>query len=117
MSIKVDPFAHILFKPDNKHSLGSKWHKRRKLLTPAFHFKILEDFVHVFNEQSAVLIGKLSEKVGQEFDIFPFITLCTLDVICGKRSLSCYSKTSIYDLCELTFRIGYGASRQCPKQK
>ncbi|XP_046655329.1 cytochrome P450 4c3-like [Daphnia pulicaria] len=63
-------------------STGSKWHKRRKLLTPAFHFKILEDFVHVFNEQSAVLVGKLSEKVGQEFDIFPYITLCTLDVIC-----------------------------------
>lgn len=65
---------------------GSKWHQRRKMLTPTFHFKILEDFLHVFNEQSAVLVGKLHEKVGQEIDIFPFITLCTLDVICGKRS-------------------------------
>ena len=56
------------------------------MLTPTFHFKILEDFLHVFNEQSAVLVGKLHEKVGQQIDIFPFITLCTLDVICGKRS-------------------------------
>ncbi|XP_046655354.1 cytochrome P450 4C1-like [Daphnia pulicaria] len=63
-------------------STGSKWHKRRKLLTPTFHFKILEDFIHVFNEQSAVLVEKLGEKVGQDFDIFPFITRCTLDVIC-----------------------------------
>ena len=74
------------------HSLGvtagSKWHKRRKLLTPTFHFKILEDFIHVFNEQSAVLVEKLSEKVGQDFDIFPFITRCTLDVICGKNDSS-----------------------------
>ncbi|XP_046655326.1 cytochrome P450 4C1-like isoform X2 [Daphnia pulicaria] len=63
-------------------STGSKWHKRRKMLTPTFHFKILEEFIHVFNEQSAVLVEKLGEKVGQDFDIFPFITRCTLDVIC-----------------------------------
>jgi cytochrome P450 family 4 len=57
------------------------------MLTPAFHFKILEDFFHVFNEQSQVLIQKLSaisttEKDG--FDIYPFISRCTLDIICGK---------------------------------
>ncbi|KAI9560159.1 hypothetical protein GHT06_014170 [Daphnia sinensis] len=63
-------------------STGSKWHQRRKMLTPTFHFKILEDFVHVFNEQSKTLVEKLTTKVGQDFDIFPFITLCTLDVIC-----------------------------------
>ncbi|KAK4029580.1 hypothetical protein OUZ56_022559 [Daphnia magna] len=63
-------------------STGSKWHQRRKMLTPTFHFKILEDFVHVFNEQSKILVEKLSKEVGQDFDIFPFITLCTLDVIC-----------------------------------
>ncbi|XP_046463634.1 cytochrome P450 4C1-like [Daphnia pulex] len=63
-------------------STGSKWHKRRKMLTPTFHFKILEEFIHVINEQSDVLVEKLNEKVGQDFDIFPFITRCTLDVIC-----------------------------------
>ncbi|EFX87732.1 hypothetical protein DAPPUDRAFT_192258 [Daphnia pulex] len=63
-------------------STGQKWHQRRKLLTPTFHFKILEDFVQVFNEQSAVLVQRLNEKVGQDFDVFPYITLCTLDVIC-----------------------------------
>ena len=64
---------------------GRKWHQRRKLLTPTFHFQILEDFVHVFNEQSAVLVEKLNEKIAQDFDIFPYITRCKLDVICGRR--------------------------------
>ncbi|KAI9564177.1 hypothetical protein GHT06_007915 [Daphnia sinensis] len=65
-------------------STGSKWVSRRKLLTAAFHFKILEDFLQVFNEQSQILIQKLSAalKVRNDFDIYPFITLCTLDIIC-----------------------------------
>ncbi|KAK4313960.1 hypothetical protein Pmani_014705 [Petrolisthes manimaculis] len=64
-------------------STGSKWHSRRKMLTPAFHFKILEDFLEVFNSQSTKMVEKLAKKAdGQRFDIFPYITLCTLDVIC-----------------------------------
>ncbi|XP_042883728.1 cytochrome P450 4c3-like isoform X2 [Penaeus japonicus] len=64
-------------------STGSKWHTRRKLLTPAFHFKILEDFVEIFNYQSNKMIKLLEKKAdGNCFDIFPFITLCTLDIIC-----------------------------------
>lgn len=55
------------------------------MLTPAFHFKILEDFVAVFNEQSSILIDKLNKNVKKEFDVFPLITLCTLDVICGNN--------------------------------
>lgn len=63
---------------------GSKWHSRRKLLTPAFHFNILNDFVEVFSRQSSKLVSKLKDKAnGKPFDIFPFITLCTLDIICG----------------------------------
>lgn len=69
-------------------TVGSKWHQRRKMLTPTFHFKILEEFIRIFNEQSAVLVEKLNEIVDQLFDIFPFITRCTLDIICGKYSLS-----------------------------
>lgn len=56
------------------------------MLTPTFHFRILNDFVNVFSEQAAVLIGRL-EKVcdkGLEFDIFPYITLSALDIICGE---------------------------------
>ncbi|XP_047472820.1 cytochrome P450 4C1-like [Penaeus chinensis] len=63
-------------------STGSKWHSRRKLLTPAFHFKILEDFLDVFNGQSTTMIQQLRGKAdGKPFDIFPFITRCALDII------------------------------------
>ena len=40
-------------------SNGEKWFHRRKLLTPAFHFEILKDFLSVFNEQSEIFIKKL----------------------------------------------------------
>lgn len=54
------------------------------MLTPTFHFKILEDFVEVFNSVSDVLIENLKKNVGEKsFDIYPYFNLCTLDIICG----------------------------------
>ncbi|ROT63646.1 Cytochrome P450 4C1 [Penaeus vannamei] len=56
-------------------SAGSKWHSRRKLLTPAFHFKILEDFVDVFTSQTDTLVKRLRAKAdGRPFDVFHCIT-------------------------------------------
>nr|AZP56670.1 CYP4c3 [Locusta migratoria migratoria] len=61
----------------------TKWHDRRKLLTPAFHFKILEDYVHVFNKNSKILVNKLAENAsGSTVNIFKYMTNCTLDIIC-----------------------------------
>lgn len=68
---------------------GSKWRTRRKMLVPAFHFKILHDFVPVFNEQAKILIEKLRHVARRKccnctvVDIVPLITACTLDIICG----------------------------------
>ena len=68
------------------YSTGDKWKIRRKLLTPTFHFKILHDFVHVFNEQTRILLEKLNQHAdGKPYNIFNDITLCALDIICGKR--------------------------------
>ncbi|KAB7505396.1 hypothetical protein Anas_02225 [Armadillidium nasatum] len=61
---------------------GSLWHMRRKMLTPAFHFKILEEFIEVFNQQSQKFVNKLQKySDGKPFNIFPLITLATLDII------------------------------------
>ncbi|KAK8720436.1 hypothetical protein OTU49_013325, partial [Cherax quadricarinatus] len=88
---------------------GSKWHSRRKLLTPAFHFKILEDFLEVFNNQGNKMVQKLKQKAdGKPFDIFPFVTLCTLDVIC-ETAMGCNinaQDNSDSDYVQAVYRIG-----------
>ncbi|EAU77317.2 AGAP000192-PA [Anopheles gambiae str. PEST] len=65
-------------------SPGYIWHPRRKSLTPAFHFKILSDFVTIFQNQADVLIDKLAEHTvqGEPFNIVPYVTLCALDIFC-----------------------------------
>lgn len=40
-------------------SNGKKWKARRKMLTPTFHFKILQDFIPVMHDHCQVLIEKL----------------------------------------------------------
>uniref|UniRef100_A0A1B6IN95 Cytochrome P450 n=2 Tax=Homalodisca liturata TaxID=320908 RepID=A0A1B6IN95_9HEMI len=67
-------------------SEGSKWRKHRKILTPAFHFRILDKFVPVFEKNARILVEKLGGMVGKEFDIMPTISLCSLDIISGKYS-------------------------------
>jgi len=66
---------------------GSKWFKRRKVITPTFHFKILEQFTEVFDKHSATFVQNLAKFKGQEFDVFPHIALCALDIISGKKAL------------------------------
>lgn len=37
----------------------------------------------IFNEQSAILVRKLSSELNKDsFNIFPYVTLCTLDIVC-----------------------------------
>lgn len=63
---------------------GKKWLGRRKTITPAFHFKILEQFVEVFDRNSATFVQILGEHGPNDpVDIYPLVTLAALDVICG----------------------------------
>jgi cytochrome P450 family 4 len=63
-------------------STGTKWHSRRKIITPTFHFKILQQFVDVFNQQNRIFIEKLKTRAdGKAFDIYNPVTLMTLDII------------------------------------
>ncbi|XP_072402618.1 cytochrome P450 4d2-like isoform X1 [Diabrotica undecimpunctata] len=82
-------------------STGTKWRQRRKMITPAFHFSILENFVHVFETNGNVFIDLLKKEVDKpSIDITPFVALCTLDIICeaamGIKLNSQVTKTSKY---------------------
>ncbi|KAK7793718.1 hypothetical protein R5R35_007874 [Gryllus longicercus] len=64
-------------------STGEKWRSRRKALTPAFHFKIIDQFVPVFNSCSDVFVQQMRARVGAKgFDVWEDVKLLTLDVIC-----------------------------------
>lgn len=64
----------------------AKWRFRRKIITPAFHFRILDDFLPIMNQEATRLIEKLNQNkylgTEQAIDIAPLIALCTLDTIC-----------------------------------
>eukprot|EP00058_Branchiostoma_floridae_P023900 XP_002609390.1 hypothetical protein BRAFLDRAFT_59660 [Branchiostoma floridae] len=64
-------------------STGDVWKVHRRLLTPAFHFDILKQYVSVYNRAAEHMIEKLSEYTGREnsFEMFHQASLCTMEVI------------------------------------
>lgn len=76
-------------------STGSKWRSRRKMITPTFHFKILEQFMDVFNNQLNILSDILTKEVetnGNIVELHSPINLCSLDIICGKGNYKIISR-------------------------
>ncbi|KAH8235366.1 hypothetical protein KR038_001940, partial [Drosophila bunnanda] len=71
-------------------SSGRKWHRRRKIITPAFHFRVLEAYVEIFDRQSRQLVRQMGQRRKIEvngsgkINLGEAIHLCTLDAICGK---------------------------------
>ncbi|XP_055864960.1 ultra-long-chain fatty acid omega-hydroxylase-like [Biomphalaria glabrata] len=62
---------------------GAKWARSRRLLTPAFHFDILRQYVDIYNQCGDLLIARMKEtaKSNQSFDLYPLINLDALDII------------------------------------
>ncbi|XP_050306331.1 uncharacterized protein LOC126743337 [Anthonomus grandis grandis] len=93
-------------------SNGQKWKTSRRIITPTFHFSILEQFVDVFNSNEAILIDKLKrEAIGKKgVEIYSYITNCALDILCetamGVKMDSQQNKNKEYtdavkDMCEI----------------
>lgn len=58
---------------------------RRKILTPAFHFNVLQQFMDIFIEEGDRLIKGLKDEGGPVVkDLMQFCSMHTLNVICGK---------------------------------
>ncbi|XP_070161591.1 cytochrome P450 4C1-like [Polyergus mexicanus] len=64
-------------------STGAKWHTRRKLLTPAFHFSMLNQLVDILIKEGDCMAKSLKDVGGTVVkDLVPFISEHTLNAIC-----------------------------------
>ncbi|XP_072760393.1 cytochrome P450 4C1-like isoform X2 [Anoplolepis gracilipes] len=64
-------------------STGTKWQTRRKILTPAFHFNILNEFIDILVKESDRMTKSLKNVEGIVVkDLIPFISEHTLNAIC-----------------------------------
>lgn len=77
---------------------GERWHSHRKLITPTFHFNILESFVDVFVARTTDFMKDLNcalfENADKYIDISPFTRKLTLDFICGTTKNTTLTKAS-----------------------
>ena len=62
-------------------SEGAKWHMRRKLLTPSFHFEILKSYTNIFNEATDVFVEQIRKAGGEPVDVYSKCLFLTLDTI------------------------------------
>jgi len=64
--------------------LGAKWHSRRKILTPTFHFNILQQFAEILIKEGENMTKSLKNTGGTLVkDVEPLISEYTLNAICG----------------------------------
>lgn len=64
-------------------SNGKKWERNRHLLTPAFHFGILKQYVSTFNKVAEIFMEKIDELSadGRSVDVYPMVSRATLDTM------------------------------------
>ena len=65
-------------------SYGEKWNHRRRLITPAFHFSILNDFVPIFEKQAQILVDKFMSAANENkvINVQVPLSLMTLESMC-----------------------------------
>uniref|UniRef100_A0AAX7SMW8 aromatase n=1 Tax=Astatotilapia calliptera TaxID=8154 RepID=A0AAX7SMW8_ASTCA len=94
-------------------SNGEVWSRKRRLLTPAFHFDILKSYIAVFNSSAKTMHDKWCRLVAEgktNLEMFDHVTLMTLDSLlkcafsydkdCPSRSSSEYV-SAIVELSDL----------------
>ncbi|XP_061524216.1 cytochrome P450 4F3 isoform X3 [Phycodurus eques] len=83
-------------------SNGEAWSRRRRLLTPAFHFDILRNYIATFNTSANAMHAKWRRLVAEgnaSLEMFDHVTLMTLDSLlkCAfSYSSNCQESSSEY---------------------
>ncbi|CAH2235549.1 jg23975 [Pararge aegeria aegeria] len=80
-------FLYEFIKPWLKEGLltskDSKWHQRKKLLTPAFHLNVLTNYKSIIEENCQKFVENLKELINEpKSDIAPYINDFALNSIC-----------------------------------
>ncbi|XP_053496110.1 cytochrome P450 4F3 isoform X2 [Ictalurus furcatus] len=63
-------------------SNGKQWARQRRLLTPAFHFDILKNYIHIFNSSTNIMHEKWRRLLAEgknDLDMIEQVSLMTLD--------------------------------------
>ncbi|GMS92322.1 hypothetical protein PENTCL1PPCAC_14497, partial [Pristionchus entomophagus] len=63
-------------------STGDKWRSRRKMLTPTFHFSMLDGYIATMNRHAKICVDILEDRSGKKVDMYPVVKMCALDIIC-----------------------------------
>ncbi|KAE8278377.1 Leukotriene-B(4) omega-hydroxylase 2 [Larimichthys crocea] len=85
-------------------SNGEEWSRKRRLLTPAFHFDILKNYVATFNASTNIMHDKWRRLVSEgttNLEMFDHVILMTLDSLlkCAfSYNSNCQRSTSEYVL-------------------
>ena len=63
---------------------GKKWKTRRRIITPSFHFSILNRFSEVFEKHAFKLVEKISvlSATNETIDVQKLVSLVTLEAMC-----------------------------------
>lgn len=102
------PWSYTLLEPWLGQGLltsdGEHWRVHRKIITPTFHFGILEKFGEVFAEKATLLANKLEPFAddGRAVDVFPLVTLAALDII-AEAAMGCEVRCLKYILHNIFF--------------
>ncbi|XP_037269503.2 cytochrome P450 4V2 [Rhipicephalus microplus] len=63
-------------------TLGDEpWKTRRRAITPAFHFRILDDYVPIMNKRGERLMQKVTAMNGEYFDVLPIVRAAAFGVL------------------------------------